>query len=672
MQEATWKFDNVPPGTKQRDSVSEEFFSNATRLSAIVRESIQNSLDARADKGSPVRVRIYHSGTDGALPASDYAKYRMGADERYESPKNGLEQPIPGKDEACPFITIEDFNTTGLTGRTDFEPDEEEESQNREDWNYFNFFFRENGTSKGQKDTLGSWGTGKCVFQRASRLKTSFALSIRDGEKWTPPEFFVGTATLKIHRDAEHRTWAPDGWYGVMSCNGDEPNRIPKQPVSDPDSIAAFKHDFNLFRKDEPGTSIVIPYLRLSKGEEDESIKYDLTNLIRAVLENFLVAIINGELEVDVQDGPNGLPVKLNAETLAEHSGTLSMPGNQTVIVSRLHYELISKVLAPDFAKAGKFEAASPGAKPDWTDKMFAPEQLRAMKKRLAAKQPILVDVPMPVLKKGQRGDGSIEGHFKVALQHRPMTPVFFRLGLLVDSVRATASNYHIAAIIVERGPVADMLVAAEPPSHNEWKQDADRLSRDYKFPKKHLTFVQTAARSILDAIDSSDREKSFEPLADVFGIPKESEEPEDEKKKAKKGTDAPSGEDATKKPNPPPPKQKFVVFTDIQGERKGFKISSGPGLPEAKSFPMFLSMKIGYDTFRGMDWTPFDFQLDDSGKIGIEKSGNSVSIAEKHQNHLKIRVDGPGDFEIAVSGFDPNRDVVIDKIRYEYPTEED
>ena len=115
MQEAKWYFDEILPGTKQRDSVSEEFFSNGTRLSAIIRESIQNSLDAWTNPGGegqhPVRVRIYHSGEQGALPATDYAKYRLGAEERYVSPKNGLKHPIPNEEEACQFITIEDFNT---------------------------------------------------------------------------------------------------------------------------------------------------------------------------------------------------------------------------------------------------------------------------------------------------------------------------------------------------------------------------------------------------------------------------------------------------------------------------------------------------------------------------------------------------------------------------------
>ena len=678
MKEATWIFDKVAPGTKQRDSVSEEFFTNGTRLSAIIRESIQNSLDAWTNPGGdgkhPVRVRIYHSGETGALSASAYAKYRETAEERYSSPKNGLERPLPGTDENCRFICIEDFNTSGLTGRTDFEPTDEEEESHGEEWNYFNFFFRENGTSKGQKDTRGSWGAGKCVFQRASRLKTSFALSIRDGERWTPREFFVGVSTLKIHRDASHTTWAPDGWYGIL-VSGEAVNQIPKQPVSDPEAIATFKRDFNLLRKDEPGTSIVIPYLRLSK-EDEEGADYDQNSLIRAVLENFLVAIINGELEVEIQDGPTGIPIQVNAQTLSAHAGKLPMPGNRSAIVTRLHYDLIAQALSETFPQGGKFEAKSPGAKPDWKDEMFTREQLRAMKKRLVARKPILVDVPMPILKKGENGNENAEGRFRVAIQRadleRPMSPAFFRLGLLVDAVRTTTMNYYVSAVIVEKGAVADMLVAAEPPSHNEWKQDADRLARNYRYPKKHLTFVQMAVRSILDAIDSSDREKSFEPLADVFGIPKEIEEEDDEKRKTKKDVDKEDGADSTEPPAPPQAKKAFVEFPEIQGERKGFKIVSGPGLSQAKAFPLLISFKVGYDTFRGMDWSPFDFSLDDSKKIQIEKSGDCVTIESAKQNLFKIRVDKAGDFEISVSGFDPNRDVIVDKIRYQYPSEED
>lgn len=38
MQDAKWFFDEIRPGTKQRDSVSEDFFTHGTRLSGIIQK----------------------------------------------------------------------------------------------------------------------------------------------------------------------------------------------------------------------------------------------------------------------------------------------------------------------------------------------------------------------------------------------------------------------------------------------------------------------------------------------------------------------------------------------------------------------------------------------------------------------------------------------------------
>ena len=196
----SWSFDKVPPGTMERNPVSEEFFTNGTRLEAVIRESLQNSLDA-ADGGSePVRVRIYFSGDECKLPVEKMRRYFSGGEKRFTDPKNGLVVPWQTLSEPCRYLVIEDFNTTGLTGITDERP-LKEDVEHRNDWNYYNYFFRENGSTKVGANTLGSWGAGKCVFQRASKLKCSFTYSVRDN--YEPRSFVVGKATLKFHTDAE-------------------------------------------------------------------------------------------------------------------------------------------------------------------------------------------------------------------------------------------------------------------------------------------------------------------------------------------------------------------------------------------------------------------------------------------------------------------------------------
>lgn len=672
-----WNFDALKPGTMERNPVSEEFFTNDTRLEAVIRESIQNSIDAN-DATPFVRVRIYFSGADDALPAADYAKYRESGDKWFDDPGSGLLKPVPGKDEPCPFVVIEDFSTVGLTGDVDEKPMTPQSGPTRKDWNYYNYFFRENGTSKGAEGTLGSWGAGKCVFQRASRLKTSFALSVRDG--YEPRKFLVGKATLQIHRDDSLVTWAPDGWFGTVEEPDDAtPNRIVKRPITDEETIRRFAEDFNITRTDDqPGTSIVIPYVHLAESADDDSETFNKTNLVRSVLRNFLISIQKGELEVEIQVGKSGEVIFVNKDTFSESAAFLPEAGKKDSVVTRLHHALVDKAFGGSLPPDRVFDLAMPdGLYPKWTPGMFTADQLKALKKCLQQKDPVLVRVPMPVLKKGEAEP--LRGRFDVAIMRadlaRPLPPVFYRIGLLVYNVQPSFHSNCVAAVVVDRDPVADMLVAAEPPSHSEWHRDVDRLKAGYDKPWHHLQYVTHAVREILDAVAAADKEPDYDPLADVFGIPKTSDDSDDPVPAPDPKPTPKPGPGPTPPPNPPAePKKRIVdIAGKSEGGLKGVRIFAGPGLAEAKSFPFTVRMKIGYDTYNGLDWSPFDFDLSANDRITItvEKGAGAVALLAK-DNILVLTVNRPEDFEVSLVGFDPNRDLIVDKVRYDYGKEEE
>ena len=116
-----WHFCEQRPADPIRNPISGEFFSteavsNATE--AIVREGIQNSLDARIDRASGrAEVRIYLSESDSALPPANVGRWFSTLWPHIKADRNGLRnQPDPTK--PCRFICFEDFKTTGLTGST--------------------------------------------------------------------------------------------------------------------------------------------------------------------------------------------------------------------------------------------------------------------------------------------------------------------------------------------------------------------------------------------------------------------------------------------------------------------------------------------------------------------------------------------------------------------------
>ncbi|MDO5320309.1 MAG: hypothetical protein Q4G65_16905 [bacterium] len=677
-QAIQWNFEILKPGCMERNPVSEEFFTNDTRLEAVIRESIQNSIDAN-DATPLVRVRIYFSGLEDALPAADYARYRGAeADARYADPGSGLLRPIPTADEPCPYVVIEDFSTVGLTGDVDEKPTTPQSGATRKDWNYYNYFFRENGTSKGAEGTLGSWGAGKCVFQRASRLKTSFALSVRDG--YEPRKFLVGKATLQIHRDDQLRTWAPDGWFGTVDAYDESrPNRIVKRPITDAAFIEQFAADFNLSRRDEPGTSIVIPYVHLASGDENASAAFNKTNLVRSVLRNFLISIQKGELEVEIQVGKNGEKIVIDKWSFKESAAFLPDVGSKDAVVTRLHHQLVSDALGGELPSERVFTLAPPPNNyPKWDAAMFSADQLKALKKCLQQKKPVLIDVPMPVLKKAEGKVQTLSGLFQVALMKadlpQAMPPVFYRIGLLVYGVQPTVHSNYVAAVVIDRNPVADMLVAAEPPSHSEWHRDVDRLKANYDKPWPHLLFVTYAVRNILDRVASIDKEPNFDPLSDVFGIPrKKSEHDRDDGRARDDDSDKPGDENDADEANPPRKERIVSIDEKSEGGLKGFRLTAGPGLANAKKFPFTMKMKVGYDTYHGLDWSKFDFDLGKDGKIKISVvSGAGVVAYAAKDNAIELTVVRPEPFEVTVLGFDPNRDVVVDKVRYDYGKEDE
>ena len=77
-QTARWRFARMSPSQVNQDPVQGEFFTAAADLpDRLVRESIQNSLDARRGNET-VRVRFAFSGEQHALPVQAARRWLAG------------------------------------------------------------------------------------------------------------------------------------------------------------------------------------------------------------------------------------------------------------------------------------------------------------------------------------------------------------------------------------------------------------------------------------------------------------------------------------------------------------------------------------------------------------------------------------------------------------------
>lgn len=667
-----WMFSTYKPDDTQRDSVSGEFFSN-TRLESVIREAIQNSLDARVDKSKAAEVRIYYSGPTCAVPGAEYAALYRGqsVNDHYTHPNSGLEN-VPAEGDACAFLTIEDFGTSGLTGDVTLRPTEEELENDRIKGNYYNFFFRENRSDKAGDGALGSWGAGKIMFMKASRLRTAFTLSVRKDE--TVPRFLAGRTVLKSH-SINDVTYAPDGWFGVDAGASDAPRYMRKRPVTEKSVLDDFAKRFKLERKEhECGTSIVIPYLDVE--EEESGDVFTKENIARAVLKNFMVAILGGDLEVKVATGTDAEPILISQKTVDKAKKYLPISPDATEFVTRAHYNLAA--LPPGPGCEFTLKHVSPNLKPVWVDEMFAGLDLKAIKKLLLAGQALRFNVPMTVLEKtSDSAKQAKKGGFTVMIA-RTEDPAsyrtaFYRIGLLIDAASTRSFAGYASLVTIPQNDTAKLLVASEPPSHSKWEGTSERARKSYHRPGKHIEFVVTAVREILSRIQAADQEPDKNVLIGPFGIPKDEKDESGQKKpekKPEKSEGAKPGDEESKTHGEIP--EALLVLSKQQG-KTGFSISMKADRVSDKGYPFVAPYKMGYAPFTSSSWSKFDFQLEDASTITIalEKPEQAEIVEWKAEgNRLTLTVKKQGAFRLYVTGFDPNRDLEVMKQRYVYPNE--
>ena len=364
-----WYFRPKSPGEKIRNPIQGEFFSTdaiAGPAQALVRESVQNSLDAAIGSG-PVSVKFRLCSGEAALPANQSEELFGAAWPHFAAPRNGL-RDAPDPAARCPYLLIEDYGTKGLTGdpaQSDPDPDPAVK-------NPFFLFFRAEGLSAKAGTELGRWGIGKFVFPRSSLASTHFGIALRhdDGRR-----LLLGAVTLKAHRIAGNPTqYTPDGLYGRPPHEGFV------EPIQDSADIDDFCRMFRVTRTTEAGLSVVVPFV-------DPEITFEA--LLLASAQDYILPILNGKLEITIADGTR--VAKLTRDTLdavlAAHETEL---GDSVAALVRLTRFAINTtdgdrltLTMPDAARAAK-----------WSDDLIGTEVLTQLQARLTSGNVVAVRVP--------------------------------------------------------------------------------------------------------------------------------------------------------------------------------------------------------------------------------------------------------------------------------------
>jgi len=228
--------------------------NNMPILDLLVRESVQNSLDAAQSKTECVQVDF----------GVKQFKNKDLANE-LEGIKNSLLSQFG--DTNCKYLFIRDSNTKGLTGPLHFTDKAKAEEKNLLKLVY------EIAKPQEQKGAGGSWGYGKTIYFRIgiglviyySRIRldngqyqSRLAACLVEDEK--REDAMLSDPKLQSHRGL---AW----WGDEYSYNINGMLEIGTIPVTDEMEINSFLEKFGLepFQNKETGTVIIIPYIEEKK-----------------------------------------------------------------------------------------------------------------------------------------------------------------------------------------------------------------------------------------------------------------------------------------------------------------------------------------------------------------------------------------------------------------------
>jgi hypothetical protein len=285
------------------------------------------------------------------------------------APGNGLRNQ-PERDEPCQFLVFEDFGTIGLIG------DPEEHRVVDGVTNHFLNFFRAEGHSDKGGEDRGSWGVGKTVFPRASRIGSFFGLTVRSDDN---SRLLLGRSILKYH-SVGNTSYKSDGYFGVSRKD----QFI--LPTDDPKLIDRFCTDFRIARQDESGLAIVVPWC------ENGGDGVTREKVLAAVLRGFFYPILMGHLRVTIATPAN--EITLDSESLLQ---TIPTTGDE------LSRDLLPLAQLAEWAQtrtSGEFLALVPPApdvKQKWSDDLVPLEAISQIRQSLAQRHRVAISVPMHI-----------------------------------------------------------------------------------------------------------------------------------------------------------------------------------------------------------------------------------------------------------------------------------
>jgi len=644
-----WTFTLKAKNERTRNPVSGEFFaSDAIKNAgeALIREAIQNSLDARPDRlNGKAKVRIYVSGHSKALTPAVHSKWFDTAWRHYRTPKNGLRAGKAKDDMNCGFLVFEDFGTTGLSG--DWQQAEVIDGAK----NSFFYFFRAEGATEKSADQLGRWGIGKQVFPRSSHTQTFFGYSVTES---CPKGFLMGSCILKYH-EIDGLVYRPDGYFSVPIKLND--NDSISGPITDETLLNRFREDFNLSRAvGQTGLSVVVPWL--DEGEDGAS-GFDQDSLLIAIVDGYFLPILEGKLEIDLEDADRVIRIRSDnfQKILDELGDRLKNDFRRYKLIkrSRSLVKLANTVLASASIKYQLSDCDS--SRTAWDEKMLSDDMSKLIRTSLAEGRLVQVKVGLTVRRKDTDDVRDEFSCYIIKDENFNERPCHIREDLIISNVTSGRANGFAVIIRIDKGSLANLLGDSENPAHTEWQSTSQNFKDKYIYGASTIKFVAEFATELLRRVHSSTNQIDKDILRSYFNDPGP-ETPSD----TKPPTELP------KPPNHPPevrpitpeppvipvvPTKPSVMITQLSD---GFTVTVSNWQIDSKSH---ISLRVAYETAKGDPFSRYQkYDFDFSNDL-IKREIEGGVIISANENRLIVGVSAEN-FRISLHGFDINRDLII------------
>lgn len=466
-----WQFRTLNPNDTSGTSTAEDNFAQEERTSVdiLVRECIQNPLDARLDDAA---VRVNFKWRELVTGASCLLNDLLTEEFRNQQAFAGVPQATD-MPAVVKVLVIEDFGTIGLCGCYDDSAIDGDE----ENWNAF--WFREGEGAKPSKANGGA-GQGKLTMYVASDIRTVAALTTRasDGKR-----LLFGGCRFRRNYVVGNNRYAREARWGATS----NPSEL-AMPVEQSSVLDQYEKELKIERGDRPGTTFLIPV-------PDPAITPDAITV--AVINEFYLPVLRGRLTVYVDDK------EISSATITELASQLPDELRLTPPFRTFLNEVASQHLGPQAPEAAFDEDW--GKETKLTAENLLGSNIEVLREKFQTGSIISAEFPIWI---SSISSGRIKGALKVFLQEAgsgEMQELFVRQDLAIDKEKSLRGAKRLAParalILVDDENLSRFLAAAEEPTHREWNGSRPKLALHYRNAALTLRLVRHAASRMLELL---------------------------------------------------------------------------------------------------------------------------------------------------------------------------